>query len=83
MDDCLDSVESTERALNRSKELVHFLDVGGFKLTMFVSNVPNLADQIDGSPQSTEPKLLASSMEKSAHVLWLKKNHNNDTLDVS
>ena len=56
MDDYLDSVESPERALKRSKELVHLLQLGGFKLTMFVINVPNLADRIDDSPLSTEPK---------------------------
>ena len=48
MDDYLDSVESPERALKRSKELLHLLHLGGFKLTKFVSNVPNLADRIDG-----------------------------------
>ena len=72
MDDNLNSVESPERALNRSKELVHLLHLGGFKLTKFVSNVPNLADRIDGSPQSTEPKVIASSKEDSSHVLGLK-----------
>ena len=35
MDDYLDSVESTERALIRSKELVHLLHLGGFRLTKF------------------------------------------------
>ena len=30
MDDYLDSVESPERALKRSKELVHLLHLGGF-----------------------------------------------------
>ena len=83
MDDYLDSVESPERALKRSKELVHLLHLGGFKLTNFVSNVPNLADRIDGSPQSTEPKVIASSKEDSSHVLGLKWDHNNDTLVVS
>ena len=58
MDEYLDSVESPERALKRSKELVQLLHLGGFKLTKFVSNVQNLADRIDGSPQSTEPKKL-------------------------
>ena len=72
MDDYLDSVESPERALKRSKELVHLLHLGGFKLTKFVSNVPNLADRIDGSTQSTEPKVIASSKEDSSHVLGLK-----------
>ena len=83
MDDYLDSVESTERALKRSKELMHLLHLGGFKLTKFVSNVPNLTDRIDGSPQPTKPKVIASSKEESLHVLGLKWDHNNDTLVVS
>ena len=83
IDDYLDSVQSPERALKRSKELVHLLHLGGFKLTKFVSNVPNLADRNDGSPQSTEPKVIASSKEKSSHVLGLKWDHNNGTLVVS
>ena len=83
MDDYLDSVESPERALIRSKELVHLLHLSGFKLTKFVSNVPDLADQIDGSAQSTEPKVIVSSKEESMHVLELKWYHNNDTLVVS
>ena len=49
-DDYLDSVESPERALKRSKELVLLLHLGGLKFTKFVSNQPKLADQIDGSP---------------------------------
>ena len=69
MDDYLDSVESPERALNRAKELMHLLLLGGFKLTKFVSNAPNLADQIDESPHSTEPKVFASSMEESSTCL--------------
>ena len=83
MDDFLDSMESPERALIRSKELVHLLHLGGFKLTKFVSNVPDLADQIDGSAQSTEPKVIVSSKEESMHVLGLKWDHNSDTLVVS
>ena len=83
MDDYLDSFESPEKTLKRLNELVHLLNFGGFKLTKFVSNVPNLADRIDGSPQSTEPKVIASSKEESSHVLGLKWDHNNDTLVVS
>ena len=60
MDDFWDSMESPERALNRSKALVLLLHLGGFKLTKFVSNLPNLADQIDAPPQSTKP-IIASS----------------------
>ena len=83
MDAYLDSVESHERALIRSKELVHFLHLGGFKLTKFVGNVPDLADRIDGSAQSTELKVIISSKEESMHMLGLNWDHNNDTLVVS
>ena len=83
MDDYLDSVESPEKAINRSKELVHLLHLGGFKLTKFVSNIPNLADRIDGSPQSTGPQVIVSCQEDSSHVLGLKWDHTNDTLVVS
>ena len=83
MDDYLGSVESPERPLNRSKELAHLIHLGGFKLTKFVRNAPNRSDRIDGSPQSTEPKIVASSKEESSHVIGLKWDHNNDTLVVS
>ena len=83
MDDYLDSVNSPQKDLNRSKELLHLLHLGGFKLNKFLSNVPNLADQIDGSPQSTEPKVIAGFREESLHVLGLKWHHNNDTLVVN
>ena len=83
MDDYLDSVESPKKAINRSKELVHLFHLGGFKLTKFESNVPNLADRIDGSPQSTEPKVIVSCQEDSSHVLGLKWDHTIDTLVVS
>ena len=82
LDNYIDSVESPGKTLNRSKELEH-LHLGGFKLTKFVSNVPNLADGIDGSPQSTEPKVIVSCQEDSSHVLGLKWDHTNDTLVVS
>ena len=80
MDDYLDSVESPERALIRSKELVNLLHICGFKFTKCVSNLPDLADRIDGSAQSTEPKVIVSSKEEPMHVLELKWNHINNTL---
>ena len=83
IDDYLDTVESPERALIRSRELVHFLHLGWFKLTDFVSNVPDLADQNDGTAQSTEPKVIVSSKEVSMHVLGLTWDHNNDTVVIS
>ena len=72
MDDYLCSAEFLEKAFSRSKELVHLLHLVGFKLTKFVSNVPNRVDHIDGSPQSTEPKVIVSCQEDSSHVLGIK-----------
>ena len=83
MEHYLDSVESPERALNRSKELVQHLHLGWFKLTKFVSNAPNRADQIDGSSQFNQPKVIASSKEESLHVLGLKWDRIKDTLIFS
>ena len=83
MDDYLESVESPEKAINRSKELVHLLHLSGFKPTKFVSSVPNLSGRTDGSLQSAEPKVIVSCQEDSSHVLGLKWDHTNDTLVVS
>ena len=80
----LDSVQSPEKAINRSKELVHLLHLGGFKLKRFVSNVQNLADRTDGSPQPTEPKVnISCRLGDSSHVLGLKWDHTNDNLVAS
>ena len=65
MDDYLDSVETPEKAIIRSNKMVNLLHLDGFKLTKFVSNVPNLADRIDGSPQTTEPKVMVSCQKDS------------------
>ena len=73
----LDSVESPERALKRLKELVH---PGELKLTNFESNDQDFDDEFDGSPQSAEPKVIASSKEESLLALGLKWDHNNYTL---
>ena len=83
MDDYLDSVESPEKAIDRSKELLHILHLGGFKLTNSLSNVPNLTDQIDGSLPSTAPKVIDSCEKDSSHVFGLKWDHTNDTLVVN
>ena len=44
MNDYLDSVESSERALIMSKELVNLLHLVGFKLHKRVRNMPDVAD---------------------------------------
>ena len=83
MDDYLDSVESPEKAINGLKELVHLFHLGGFKLTKFVSNVPNLAARKNGSPQSAEPKVILSCQKDSLHLVELKWDQTNDNLVVS
>ena len=83
MDDYLDSVESPEKALIRSTKMVHLLHLGGFNLTKFVSNVQDLADRIDGSTQSTDPKVIVSSKGESLQRLGFKWDRNNNTLVVS
>ena len=49
MDDYLDSFACPDKALSASQELVEMLKLGGFKLTKFISNVPNLAQTVDPS----------------------------------
>ena len=83
MDDYLDSVESPEKAISKSKEWAHLLHLGGLKLTKFVSNVPKLADSILGSPQSAENKVIVSCHKDSLHLLGLKWDNTNDTLVVN
>ena len=82
MDDNLDSVESPEKDINRSKELVHLLHLSGFKFTKFVSNVPNLADQIDDTPQSIEPRVIVLCQEDSTHVLRQKRDPTSDPIGL-
>ena len=44
--------------------------------------MPDLADQSEGSAQSTEPIIIVSSKEESMQVLVIKWDHNNDPLIV-
>ena len=83
LDDCLDSVESPEKPLIRLKEFVDLLHFGAFKLTIFVSNVPDPPDRIDGCPQSTASKIIVSSKEESMHVLGVMWDDNNNSLVLS
>ena len=46
MDDFLGFIADSNGALKLSKDLVSLLSLGGFKLTKFVSNVPNLENAL-------------------------------------
>ena len=68
-------------SIDRKNRFIFSIWVGSS--LQFVSNVSNLANQIDGSPQSTEPKVIVSCQEDPSHVLGLKWDHTNDTLVLS
>ena len=80
----MDSLETPHEALSRSKKLVVLLNLGGFKLTKFISNTPHLLDEIENNDHLCQPKvILVSDEEASSHVLGLKWDHRKDTLVVS
>ena len=51
MDDYLDSFACPDK----SQELVKMLKLGGFKLTKFISNVPNLAQTVGHQQTFRQP----------------------------
>ena len=85
MDDYLDSVESEEKAVERAKELVALLEIGGFKLTKFVSNIPSLMQHLKEKATKPVQKTINASatQTESTHVLGLNWNYLIDTLVVS
>ena len=84
MDDYLDSLEISHEALSRAKNLVELLELGGFKLTNFISNTPHLHDETENNDQFCQPNvILVSDEEASSHVLGLKWDHRKVTLVVS
>ena len=85
MDDYLESSATINEATKKAQDLVKMLSTGGFTLTKFVSNVPNLSSRLDPKIKlgtKTDEKLLAAEDENS-HVFGLKWNHRFDTLVVS
>ena len=84
MDDYLDSVDSEESAIQQAKELIALLKNGGFTLTKFVSNIPNLAAQLNNASEGIQKSITTTSEQsESSHVLGLRWNHVNGTLVVS
>ena len=88
MDDYLDSLGEPEKALNRAKELVEPLLVGGVKLTKFLSSVPHLLDEPENSFKTSdkeEPEVIrrSSEDEASSQVSGIKWHHEKDTMVFS
>ena len=83
MDDFLGSIADSNEALNLSKELVTLLSLGGFKLTKFVSNVPDLAEKLNPDNSKIETVKEINLSDNATHVLGLKWVNKTYTLNVS
>ena len=83
MDDFLGSVADSNEALNLSKELVSLLSLGSFKLTKIVSHVPDLAEKINSENSKIDSVKELNLNDTATHVLGLKWDNKNDTLNVS
>ncbi len=83
MDDYLDSVESSEKALKRARDLIDLLKRGGFKPTKFVSNAPEVLSQLESEIGDNGVVPATEEVSRECHVLGLKWNTADDTLVVS
>ena len=87
MEDYLESVKNPKTALMLSRSLVELLKLGGFNLTKFISNIPNLSSKVNppktSANNSKEIITAAINPETASHVLGLKWDHVTDTLVVS
>ena len=84
MNDYLKSSPTAAEATQGAKDLVKLLSLGGFNLTKFVSNNPNILQQIETNSEC-QPNggTQLPTTEESSHVLGLKWKHDSDTLVVS
>ena len=84
MTDFFDSMPNAEQAVNLSRELIKKFTKGGFKLTKFISNAPEISRKLSLTSKEIEKvkeKLVSS--DSSSHALGLKWDHIKDTLVVS
>ena len=80
-----DSFQNRDDALKLGRDLISLLKLGGFRLTKFVSNVPDVTTALDPDicESKSSVKDICASPEQSSHVLGLKWDHVKDTLVVS
>ena len=83
MDDFLGSMADSKEALNLSKDFGCLLSLGSFKLTKFVSNVPDLAEKFNPESNKNDSVKEINLSNPRTHVLGLKWDNKNDTLKVS
>ena len=84
MDDYLESSPTIEEAAKKAKDLVKLLERGRFRLTKFVSNVPEIPNDLEPTckPSSTAEKIIPKT-EDPSHVLGMKWTLLSDSLVVS
>ena len=84
MDDYLESSSTIGEAAKKAKALVKLLERGRSRLTKFVSNVPEIPNDLEPTckPSSTAVKIIPKTGD-SSHVLGMKWNHLSDSLVVS
>ena len=82
MDDYLDSFQNRDDALKLGRDLISLLKLGGFRLTKFVSNVPDVTTALDPDNRESNSSIkdICTSPDQSSHVLGLKWDHVKDTL---
>ena len=84
MDDYLESSPTAEEGTQKGKDFVELLSLGGFNILKFLSNDPNILQQIEpNAERQTDDGKQLPTTEESSHVLGLKWNHDSDTLVVS
>ena len=85
MDDYLDSFQNRDDALKLGRDLVSLLKLGGFHLTKFVSNVPDVTTGLDpdNRESNSSVKDICTSPDQSSHVLGFNWDHLKDNLVVS
>ena len=85
MDDYLDYFQNRDDALKLGRVLISLLKLGGFHLTKFVGNVPDVTTALDpdNRESNSSVKDICTSPDQSSHVLGLKWDHVKVTLVVS
>ena len=69
MDDFLDSLESESKTIQTADELLALLKLGVFKLTKFVSNIPNLALHLKNDTTKPGQKSLSITPKSKKHLM--------------
>ena len=84
MDDYLDSFQNRDDPLRLGRDIVSLPKLGGFHITKFVSNVPDVTTALDpdNRESNSSVKDVCTSPDQSSLFLGLKWDHIKNTLVV-